>query len=109
MAAFEEAGLRVPALKEFLPTLPIDLPRARRILAALLREGELVRVSPELVFHGRAIAALRDRLAAKRGALLTVQEFKALADVSRKYAIPLLEHFDRQKVTLRQGDARRIL
>lgn len=109
VAAFEEAGLRVPALKEFLPTLPIDLPRARRILAALLREGELVRVSPELVFHGRAIAALRDRLAAKRGALLTVQEFKALADVSRKYAIPLLEHFDRQKVTLRQGDARRIL
>lgn len=109
VAAFEEAGLRVPALKEFLPTLPIDLPRARRILAALLREGELVRVSPELVFHGRAIAALRDRLAAKRGSLLTVQEFKALADVSRKYAIPLLEHFDRQKVTLRQGDARRIL
>ena len=107
--AFESAGMQVPALKEFLPTLPIDGERARRVLAALLREGVLVRVSHELVFHGDAIGALRERLAARRGRRVNVGEFKALAGVSRKYAIPLLEHFDRQKVTLRDGDARRVL
>ncbi len=109
VSAFEEAGLRVPALKEFLPTLPIDAARAQRILAVLLREGVLVRVSHELVFHGSAIGALRDRLVALRGQRINVGEFKGLADVSRKYAIPLLEHFDRQKVTLRDGDMRRVL
>ncbi len=109
VAAFAEAGLRVPALKDFLPTLPIDAARAQRVLAALLREGVLVRVSRELVFHSSAIGALRDRLAAMRGQRIQVGEFKALADVSRKYAIPLLEHFDRQKITLRDGDARRVL
>ena len=109
VSAFAETGLRVPALKDFLPTLSIDSARAQRILAALLREGVLVRVSHELVFHSDAIGALRARLATMRGQRIQVGEFKALADVSRKYAIPLLEHFDRQKITLRDGDARRIL
>lgn len=109
VAAFAEAGLRVPALKEFLPTLPIDGARAQRILAALLREGLLVRVNQELVCHSSAMGNLRDKLAQLRGQRINVAEFKALADVSRKYAIPLLEYFDRQKVTLRDGDSRRVL
>ncbi len=109
VGAFERAGLQVPALKEFLPTLPVDAPRAQRVLAALLREGVLVRVSRELVFHGSAIGALRERLATLRGRRINIGEFKTLAGVSRKYAIPLLEHFDRQKVTLRDGDLRRVL
>ena len=69
----------------------------------------LVRVNQELVFHSDALRALRDRLAGQRGTSITVQQFKTLAEVSRKYAIPLLEHFDRQKVTLRDGDIRRVL
>ena len=109
VTAFGKAGLQVPALKEFLPKLAIDAARAHRLLAALLREGVLVRVSSELVFHGDAIGALRARLAEMRGQRINVGEFKALAGVSRKYAIPLLEHFDRQKVTLRDGNVRRVL
>ena len=109
IAAFAKAGLRVPALKDFLPTLGIDSTRARRILDALLRERVLVRVSHELVFHADAIGSLRQRLAGMRGQRIDVAQFKALAEVSRKYAIPLLEHFDRQKLTLRDGETRRVL
>ncbi len=109
VSEFREAGLHVPLLREFLPTLPIDAARARRILANLLREGVLVKVSHELIFHGEAIGSLKRQLTARRGQSIGVGEFKALAEVSRKYAIPLLEHFDRQKVTLRDGNARRIL
>ena len=109
IAAFEQAGLRVPLLKDLLPTLPIDSGRAQRILAVLLREGVLVRINAELVFHSDAVDALLARLAARRGQLVDVGDFKALANVSRKYAIPLLEHFDRQKVTLRDGSKRRVL
>ncbi len=107
--AFEGAGLQVPTLKEFLPTLPIDARQAEKILAALLREGTLVRVSADLVFHRAKVEALRENLAPLRGTMITVPQFKALAGVSRKYAIPLLEHFDRTKVTLRIGNARRVL
>ena len=109
VTAFEQAGLQVPLLKDLLPTLPIDSGRARRILAALLREGVLVRINAELVFHSTAVNALLARLAPLRGQLVDVGEFKTLANVSRKYAIPLLEHFDKQKVTLRDGNKRRVL
>ena len=44
-----------------------------------------------------------------RGANLPVGEFKQLTGVSRKYAIPLLEYFDREHVTRREGDSRVIL
>ena len=109
VAAFKEAGLQVPFLKEFLPTLPIDAARAQRVLAALLHEGVLVRVNHQLVFHRTAMTTLTRQLATLRGKRIKVGEFKALASVSRKYAIPLLEHFDRQKVTLRDGDRRMVL
>ena len=109
VTAFKQAGLQVPLLKDLLPTLPIDSGRARRILAALLREGVLVRINAELVFHSTAVDALLARLAPLRGQLVDVGEFKTLANVSRKYAIPLLEHFDKQKVTLRDGNKRRVL
>jgi selenocysteine-specific elongation factor len=40
---------------------------------------------------------------------IDVATFKELAGISRKYAIPLLEYFDRQRVTRREGDRRIIL
>jgi len=63
----------------------------------------------DLHFDPGAIGALREKLVAlleKKGEI-TVPEFKDLAGgVSRKYVIPLLEHFDLSKVTLRVGDKR---
>ena len=40
---------------------------------------------------------------------MDVALFKELTGVSRKYAIPLLEYLDRERVTRRVGDAREIL
>jgi selenocysteine-specific elongation factor len=37
---------------------------------------------------------------------ITVSRFRELLGTSRKYAVPLLEHFDHRRVTLRQGDLR---
>jgi selenocysteine-specific elongation factor len=44
-----------------------------------------------------------------RGREIDIATFKQLTGVSRKYAIPLLEYLDRERVTLKQGDKRRIL
>lgn len=109
LRAFENAALQAPALKEFLPTLNLDAARSRSILQTLLREGLLLKVTDDLVFHSGAVAALRRSLAPLRGKPLSVPEFKELAGVSRKYAIPLLEYFDKQKITRRVGNARIVI
>jgi selenocysteine-specific elongation factor len=109
--AFASAGLQVPALKDVLAGLRIDKARAQKIVTLLLREKALIKVSEGLVFHRNALDNLRQRLAAQKAQSpkIDVGAFKDLTGVSRKYAIPLLEYLDRQRVTRRVGDERVIL
>jgi selenocysteine-specific elongation factor len=109
---FERTGLTVPSVSAVLEKLPVEARRAQKILQILLRESVLVKVADDLVFHRAAIARLRDLIAAyrkDRGDRLPVTAFKELTGVSRKYAIPLLEYLDRERVTRRAGDERVIL
>ena len=109
--AFQSAGLTVPTVREVLRKLALDSKHANKILCILLQEAVLVRVSEDLVFHANAISRLRQLLDGhKQGSnRIKVGAFKDLAQVSRKYAIPLLEYLDREKVTRRTGDERIIL
>jgi selenocysteine-specific elongation factor len=109
--AFAAAGLKVPALKDVLAGLRVDRARAQKIVTLLLRDKVLVKISDDLVFHRSALEELRQRVGAykAKSAKIGVAEFKDLTGVSRKYAIPLLEYLDRERVTRRVGDAREIL
>ena len=114
--AFSAAGLQVPALKDVLAGLKIDRTRAQKIMTLLLRDKVLLKISEDLVFHQSSIAELRHKLTALKakaapGAVVKIDigQFKDLTGVTRKYAIPLLEYFDRERVTRRVGDARVIL
>ena len=109
--AFARAALQVPSLWEVLAGLKIDKARAQKIVTLLLRDKVLVKISDELVFHHSALSELRQKLAALKSATpkIDVARFKSVAGVSRKYAIPLLEYLDRERVTRRVGDERVIL
>ncbi len=110
--AFAIAGLAVPSVKEVLSKLPVEARRAEKILQILLRDKILVRVTPELIFHRDTLAQLRDRLSIfkkTKGERISVPVFKELTGITRKYAIPLLEYLDRERVTRRAGDERVIL
>ena len=109
--AFASAGLKVPALKDVLAGLKIDKARAQKIVTLLLREKTLVKISDDLVFHQSALADLRKAIATQksRSPKIDVGTFKDLIGVSRKYAIPLLEYLDRERITRREGDQRTIL
>lgn len=109
--AFSAAGLRVPALHEVLGSLKVDKARAQKIVTLLLRDKVLLKISDELVFHRGALEDLRRLVAAQKAKSpkMDVATFKELTGVSRKYAIPLLEYLDRERVTRRAGDARVIL
>ena len=110
-AAFASAGLKVPALKEVLASLPVDKVRAQKIVTLLLRDRVLVKLADDLVFHRDALDGLRKLVLAQKTKTpkLNVIAFKDLTGVSRKYAIPLLEYLDRERVTRRVGDERVIL
>ena len=110
-SAFAAAGLKVPALSEVLGGLKIDRVRAQKLVTLLLRDKILIKVSDELVFHRDALAGLRSKIATHKlqSPKIDVAVFKDLAGVSRKYAIPLLEYFDRERVTRRDGDTRVLL
>jgi selenocysteine-specific elongation factor len=109
--AFATAGLKVPALQEVIAGLKLDKTRAQKIVTLLLREKSLVKVSDELVFHRTALEELRKQMAAYRtkSKKIDVAQFKEMTGITRKYAIPLLEYLDRERVTRRVGDAREIL
>jgi selenocysteine-specific elongation factor len=109
--AFAVAGLKVPALQEVLAELKIDKVRAQKIVTLLLREKILVKISDELVFHRSALEELRRLITTQKlkSPKMDVAKFKELTGVSRKYAIPLLEYLDRERVTRRVGDVREIL
>ena len=105
-ATFRDAGLAVPATLEVLAKSGVEAARARSLLQILLREKKLVRIGEDLVFHESAMLALREMLLARKGSRLSVGAFKDVTGVSRKYAIPLLEFLDRERVTRREGDER---
>ena len=99
------------ALKQAAPQFGIDAARAQRFAQMLINGGDLVKVG-ELVFHRQSLENLKSNLQkykAEQGTKIDVSIFKDLTGVSRKFAIPLLEYLDRQRVTRRVGESREIL
>ncbi|HEY0172965.1 MAG TPA: selenocysteine-specific translation elongation factor [Pyrinomonadaceae bacterium] len=114
---YREAGLEAPALEDAFARAggaSAKREHLRKLLQLLLDSGALVRVKEDLLFHRESLARLAAALRAYADAhapdrLIDVAGFKELSGVSRKYAIPLLEYFDRERVTRRAGDRRLIL
>jgi len=109
--AFRSAGLQVPSIEEVIREVALPQEQARRLVALLTRQRKLVKVSETLFFHADSIEDVKKKLREhkKREDRIDVPTFKKLADVTRKYAIPLLEHLDRERVTRRSGDFRLIV
>lgn len=74
----------------------------------LVETGTLVKIDEGIYFHRDELAGIGESLLLylrEKGAV-TVSDFRQLLCTSRKYAVPLLEYFDRQRLTRRQGDLR---
>jgi selenocysteine-specific elongation factor len=108
--AFGSAGLTTPLVAEVAAKLNLSDAEMRRLMTLLLRDKILVRMGNEALYiHRDALDALRSRIGRLRGQTIDVAGFKRLTQVSRKYAIPLLEYLDREKVTRKAGDQRLVL
>jgi selenocysteine-specific elongation factor len=106
------AGVTPPDPAALAAHIKVPVEVVNRIATLLVRRSVLVRVG-DLLFHESALERLKGEIRSlkQRGAAETIDvgAFKDRYNITRKYAIPLLEYLDRERVTRRVGDARRIL
>jgi selenocysteine-specific elongation factor len=76
------------------------------VIEATTRAGLLIRVSPDLVMTPALVSLAEDLIRHSGSAGITVSAFRERLGTSRKFALPLLEHFDQRKITVRRGDLR---
>lgn len=107
-----DAGLRPPAATEIRERLECDAVVLERVLKLLVRQRHVVRIGT-LVFDVAALESLKqdvlDSKISAEEATIDVGIFKERYGISRKFAIPLLEYLDRERVTRRVGDRRVVL
>ncbi len=109
IAAFlREKGIEPPTVKEVMERFRCDEKTVRDNLALLTRAGQVVRISADLFYGAEALDGLREKLLTRlrEKGEITPPEYRDLTGLSRKFLIPLLEHFDSEKVTIRVGDKR---
>ncbi|MBB6143141.1 selenocysteine-specific elongation factor [Silvibacterium bohemicum] len=107
---YEAAGLAAPSSSEVAVKLGLNESEMRRLMTRLLREKILIKMGTDALYiHHGALETLRGRVRELRGQMLDVSGFKQLTGLSRKYAIPLLEYLDRERVTRKDGEKRLVL
>jgi len=102
------AGLEPPSLKDWEKRLGIGGDPLRNLLAHLVRAEQLVHAPGDLWFDRAAVDALREKVIAqlREQGRLETPDYKALIGTSRRTAVPLMELFDQEHLTVRSGEAR---
>ena len=109
LAAVEAGGLTPPSPGELARSLGAKSKILEGVQRYLTERRKLVRLPSGLILAASAIEDLRQRLAATGWSDFTVAQFKDHFGLSRKWAIPLLEHLDSVGTTRRVGDRRQIV
>jgi selenocysteine-specific elongation factor len=105
----KEAGLAPPDAATLQTLVNVPAAIVDRISGLLVRQKTLVKLDA-LLFHADALAQLKaDVRGLKANARVDVPAFKERYGITRKYAIPLLEYLDRERITRRVGDARVVI
>ncbi|KAA3640246.1 MAG: selenocysteine-specific translation elongation factor [Armatimonadetes bacterium] len=99
------AAVRMDLEDSFDVARASDLPLDPDVMHSLLRRGDLVRIDADLVFTAHQIGELTSRIGELSDGF-TVSEFKDHFGMARRQAVPLLEWFDKEGVTKREGDGR---
>jgi len=108
LAEAASAGLDPPGLREWAERLETPAERLRDLLAHLEREERLVRAGDDLWFDRAAIDELRERVVAylREHTQLDTPTYKALIGTTRRTAVPLMELFDEERLTMRRAEVR---
>ena len=106
---YQQAGLTPPNLKEVLAAFTqFPEKQIRQVIDLLLARGTLLKINESLCFHASAIQQLQENVVAfiRKEGEIDAPRFKELTGLTRKFSIPLLEYFDKIKLTIRIDDKR---
>ena len=108
-AWYKEKGLSTATFKDTMDQFR-EYPETmvKEVLALLLRDGKLIKISETLYYDAEMLARLQADVIAfiEREGEIDAPGFKNLSGLTRKFSIPILEYFDRIKLTIRIGDKR---
>jgi selenocysteine-specific elongation factor len=105
-----EQPMAPPDLKEIEKQLAVNRNKLTEVIRLLERDGSVIRVATDLYYLPSTIDQVRavlKKFLSEKGEI-TAASFRDLIGSSRKYTIPLLEYFDREGLTIRIGDIRRL-
>lgn len=112
LQTYRDADLESPATDDVLATFPqnekLD---AKQVLESLVTGGELVMLTPQICWYKdvyeRVCRVVKDHYAEHE--TLTLGELRDLLDSSRKYTLAVLEYYDKNRITKKDGDLRRLV
>jgi selenocysteine-specific elongation factor len=103
---FDAAGLAPPLADQVRAELSAEPKLFDTVVRYLVQNGHLVRLPGDFLMSATSLRALREQLLAADWERFSVPQFKERFGLTRKFAIPILEHFDSAGVTRRAGDER---
>jgi len=110
-AFYKKAGFHPPVFSQLQASLDEDAEEVRRIFFWMIKERILIKIVEDFVYHQSTIEEIKEKIKGRfaAGEKFSVADFKEILDLTRKHSIPLLEYFDREKFTRRQGNERILL
>ena len=111
LQTYRKAGLEVPGLDEVIASFPpAEQSDCRQVVESLVSGGGLVMLTPQLCLHSQVYAQVCDKTRdfMVEHQELTLAEFRDLLGTSRKYALAVLEYYDKNKILKKDGDVRRL-
>ncbi len=107
--AYDRAGIQPPTVKKLLEDLDLEMKEVSPVLRLLQSQGNLIKINEDFYFSRIAVEKLKEKIVLffKTNEEMGPVEFKDMTGLSRKFAIPLLEFMDKEKLTIRVGDKRK--
>ena len=110
-AALSSYGTTPPALSEAFNEAGLSEIAGKKAVLTLEKEQRAVRINKTYCFAAEAFETLKTAVTAylKEHGSATATQLKEAMSTSRKYAIPILEYLDEQRITKRNGDERTLM
>ena len=108
--SYMQSGFMPPTTKAFLEENGLTAKDVAQMYRLLMEEGVLIKVSEEFYYAKTAMDEIIGRVRGffESNQEMGPQDFRDLTELTRKFAIPVLEYLDKEKITMRIGDKRQI-
>ncbi len=105
---YRHAQFQPPNRKDALQQTGFAETEAQEILDVLIHDGTLMKVDQDMYYHHDVLQDMTQTITTqlKQHHEITIGDVKQMFQISRKYTVPLLAHFDATGLTIRKGDVR---